>query len=77
MEEIELGLGVVFVEGGDFVVFFPDEFLVGEGLVFEVGLGLLELFLGEVEILFEVEFGFGELVVLVSFGFETCDSIAF
>lgn len=77
VEEIELGLGVVLIEGGDFVVFFLDEFLVVEGLVFEVGLGLLEFFLGQVEVLFEVEFGFGELVVLVGFGFEGFGEVAF
>jgi hypothetical protein len=77
VEEIELGLGVVLIEGGDFVVFLLDEFLVVEGLVSEVGLGLLEFFLGQVEVLFKVEFGFGELVVLVGFGFEGFGEVAF
>jgi hypothetical protein len=76
VEEIELGLGVVLIEGGDLVIFFLDEFLVGEGLVFKVGLGLLEFFLDQIEILFEVKFGFGELVVLVGFGFEGLGEVA-
>ncbi len=38
-------LGIVLIERGDLMIFFLDEFLVCEGLVFEVGLGLLEFFL--------------------------------
>lgn len=70
MENFKVGFGVFFVEEGNLAFLFLDELLVSEGLVLVVSLGLLEFFPGQVQILFKLQFPFGQFVVFTGLGLD-------
>lgn len=67
---LQLSLGALFIQRKDLSFLFLDDLFVCQGLIFLIGLRLLEFLLDEVEVLFELEFGFGQLVVLGCFGLD-------
>jgi hypothetical protein len=76
VKDVQLGLGVVFIQRTNLLLLFLDQLLISHRAILLIGLGLLELLPDQVQVLLELEFPLGQLVVFGGLGLDRLLEVA-